>query len=41
MWPGASVGELYFACPEAKYFGVGKIDPDQMLGLSGSEKGYR
>jgi len=31
MWPGASVSGLYFAHPEAKYFGVGKIDRDQAL----------
>ncbi len=24
MWPGASVSGLYFAHPDAKYFGVGK-----------------
>jgi len=31
MWPGASVSGLYFAHPEAKYFGVGKIERDQVL----------
>jgi 5-methyltetrahydrofolate--homocysteine methyltransferase len=31
MWPGAAVSGLYFAHPEAKYFGVGKIGRDQML----------
>jgi 5-methyltetrahydrofolate--homocysteine methyltransferase len=31
MWPGASVSGLYFGHPEAKYFGVGKIDRDQMI----------
>jgi len=31
MWPGASVSGLYFSHPEAKYFGVGKIDRDQIL----------
>jgi 5-methyltetrahydrofolate--homocysteine methyltransferase len=30
MWPGASVSGLYFAHPEGKYFGVGKIDRDQV-----------
>jgi 5-methyltetrahydrofolate--homocysteine methyltransferase len=30
MWPGASVSGLYFAHPEAKYFGVGKIGRDQV-----------
>ncbi len=31
MWPGASVSGLYFAHPESKYFGVGKIGRDQIL----------
>ena len=31
MWPGASVSGLYFGHPEAKYFGVGKINKDQVL----------
>lgn len=31
MWPGASVSGLYFAHPESKYFGVGKIGPDQAV----------
>ena len=30
MWPASSVSGLYFAHPEAKYFGVGKIDRDQV-----------
>jgi 5-methyltetrahydrofolate--homocysteine methyltransferase len=30
MWPGASVSGLYFAHPEAKYFGVGKLGRDQV-----------
>ena len=29
--PRSSVSGLYFAHPEAKYFGVGKIDRDQVL----------
>ena len=29
MWPGSSVSGLYFAHPEAEYFGTGKIDRDQ------------
>jgi len=29
MWPGASVSGLYFAHPDSKYFGVGKIGRDQ------------
>lgn len=31
MWPGASVSGLYFAHPESKYFGVGKIGQDQVM----------
>jgi 5-methyltetrahydrofolate--homocysteine methyltransferase len=31
MWPGASVSGLYFGHQNAKYFGVGKIDRDQVL----------
>ena len=31
MWPAASVAGWYFANPGAKYFGVGKIDDDQLL----------
>jgi 5-methyltetrahydrofolate--homocysteine methyltransferase len=31
MHPGASVSGLYFSHPESKYFGVGKIDDDQVL----------
>jgi 5-methyltetrahydrofolate--homocysteine methyltransferase len=30
MHPGASVSGLYFSHPEAKYFGVGKIERDQV-----------
>ncbi|HKP63637.1 MAG TPA: methionine synthase [Polyangiales bacterium] len=30
MWPGSSVSGLYFAHPESKYFGLGKIDRDQV-----------
>ena len=30
MWPGAAVSGLYFGHPEAKYFGVGKIERDQV-----------
>ena len=30
MWPAASVSGWYFAHPEAKYFGVGKINADQV-----------
>jgi 5-methyltetrahydrofolate--homocysteine methyltransferase len=30
MWPGASVSGLYFSHPESHYFGVGKIERDQV-----------
>ncbi|MGJ3262580.1 MAG: methionine synthase [Salinarimonas sp.] len=30
MWPGSSVSGLYLAHPEAHYFGVGKIERDQV-----------
>ncbi len=30
MWPGASVCGLYFSHPESQYFGVGKIERDQI-----------
>jgi len=31
MYPASSVSGLYFAHPEAKYFGIGKIERDQVL----------
>ncbi|HRJ69808.1 MAG TPA: methionine synthase, partial [Beijerinckiaceae bacterium] len=30
MWPGASVSGLYFAHPDAYYFGVAKVERDQV-----------
>ena len=30
MWPGSSVSGFYFSHPEARYFGVGKIEKDQV-----------
>ena len=30
MWPAASVSGYYFANPESKYFGLGKIKDDQV-----------
>jgi hypothetical protein len=30
MWPAAAVCGLYFSHPEARYFGVGKIERDQV-----------
>ena len=34
MWPAASVSGYYFANPEAKYFGLGKIIEDQLKDYS-------
>ncbi|MEN1783712.1 MAG: methionine synthase [Bacteroidota bacterium] len=31
MWPAASVSGYYFAHPQAKYFGLGKISHDQVV----------
>ena len=31
MWPGASVSGLYFSHPDSAYFGVGKINRDQVV----------
>jgi len=30
MWPGAAVSGLYFSHPQSAYFGVGRIDRDQV-----------
>ena len=30
MWPASSVSGLYFSHPESRYFGVGKIEKDQV-----------
>ncbi len=30
MWPASSVSGYYFSHPQAKYFGLGKIDKDQL-----------
>jgi hypothetical protein len=30
MWPGSSVSGLYLAHPEAYYFGVAKVERDQV-----------
>jgi len=38
MWPAASVSGYYFAHPEARYFGLGKIAQDQ-LGSYAQRKG--
>jgi len=38
MHPGASVSGLYFSHPESKYFGVGKINRDQVHDYAGRKK---
>ncbi len=39
MWPGAAVSGLYFAHPEAHYFGVGKVEADQVADYA-TRKGW-
>ena len=34
MYPAASVSGLYFAAPDAKYFGIGKVSQDQITDLA-------
>jgi 5-methyltetrahydrofolate--homocysteine methyltransferase len=34
MWPGSSVSGFYFAHPESRYFQLGKIDRDQVVGYA-------
>lgn len=34
MWPAASVSGYYFAHPESRYFGLGKIKQDQLISYS-------
>ena len=31
MWPAAAVSGWYFAHPQSRYFGVGKIGKDQVV----------
>jgi 5-methyltetrahydrofolate--homocysteine methyltransferase len=31
MWPAAAVSGWYFAHPDSKYFGLGKITKDQVV----------
>ena len=38
MYPGASVSGWYFAHPESKYFGVGKIGLDQVKSIAESRE---
>ena len=39
MWPGSSVSGFYYAHPESRYFGVGKIERDQVEDYS-ARKGW-
>jgi 5-methyltetrahydrofolate--homocysteine methyltransferase len=39
MWPGASVCGLYFSHPQSRYFGVGKIEQDQVADYA-ARKGW-
>jgi 5-methyltetrahydrofolate--homocysteine methyltransferase len=39
MWPGSSVSGLYFAHPDAHYFGVAKIERDQVADYA-ARKGW-
>ena len=34
MWPGSSVSGLYLAHPESYYFGVAKVERDQVEGYA-------
>jgi 5-methyltetrahydrofolate--homocysteine methyltransferase len=34
MYPAAAVSGFYFAHPQAKYFGIGKIAKDQVQSLA-------
>ena len=38
MWPAASVSGYYFANPNAKYFGLGKISKDQVEDYANRKK---
>lgn len=38
MWPAASVSGYYFANPNAKYFGLGKISKDQIEDYANRKK---
>jgi 5-methyltetrahydrofolate--homocysteine methyltransferase len=39
MWPGASVCGLYFSHPQSRYFGLGKIERDQVADYA-ARKGW-
>ncbi len=37
MWPASSVSGLYIAHPEAHYFGVAKVERDQVEDYAGAQ----
>jgi 5-methyltetrahydrofolate--homocysteine methyltransferase len=39
MWPGSSVSGIYFSHPESRYFGLGKIERDQVTDYA-ARKGW-
>lgn len=39
MWPGAAVSGLYFSHPDSHYFGVGKVERDQVADYA-ARKGW-
>ncbi len=39
MWPGSSVSGFYFSHPQARYFGIGKIERDQVADYA-ARKGW-
>ncbi len=39
MWPGSSVSGFYFSHPESRYFGVGKVERDQVADYA-TRKGW-
>jgi len=39
MWPGSAVSGLYFSHPDSEYFGIGKIDADQVADYA-ARKGW-
>jgi 5-methyltetrahydrofolate--homocysteine methyltransferase len=38
MWPGSSVSGIYLAHPDAHYFGVSKIERDQVVDYAGRKQ---
>ncbi|MNY32426.1 Methionine synthase [compost metagenome] len=38
MWPAASVSGWYFAHPDSKYFGLGKVTLDQADNIANRKK---